>query len=687
MTRALMLLTPALLLIGGCEPGSSSTATANVEPDSGAPGMLVFGDGGAVDLPSTEADKPDPGERTAQSAGGPAYFGFWGDAMSGVGTGDYIADTAPFSNIHFIRAESMHALQEKLNRVKSHNDQTIIMVQHLLFPWEGTKAHADWQSRFDEAWRKLSSYHDTVLGFYLYDEPMWRLEELQKRADLNPITAESYVAFANELGQIANYIKQKTGKLTSLTEAYPAIDAGRPLVTAVDWIGFNCYRAYGNVCSAARIRDLFSWMLQNKGTQQKMMITADSYWNTAPGEAAENAVVARIELWKELVARHAGEVAAVTPFLYQNHTLEKLWGAQAMPRALQALKAWSEQLLGAKCAPQPALCDGPDLVEVDSCNNELSRISNAPDCSSPATGLISRGKSATASNSAPGQPPSQAVDGKAQTAWNANGVAAQWIRIDLGQAHSVTQVKLLIAQNPAGATTHEVSFGDPSGTFSKATTFSQQTTDGQWLSFATNAANVRYVKIATKSSPSWVAWREIEVYGSPSASGTPRCTALDPVCEGGDLVQYDSCGKETSRKTGHCATASTIVSRNKSVTASASHSDHPPSHATDGRMTTMWNSGRLSPGWIRIDLGQPHKVTSLRLLVAQNPAGASIHDVYFRTSRGEETRVKTFNQPTSEGQWLTFSTDRSNVRYVIVKTRQSPSWLAWGEIEVYGSVE
>ena len=43
------------------------------------------------------------------------------------------------------------------------------------------------------------------------------------------------------------------------------------------------------------------------------------------------------------------------------------------------------------------------------------------------------------------------------------------------------------------------------------------TQGGQWLEpgFSPAAANVRYVKINTTTSPSWVAWTEIEVYGTP----------------------------------------------------------------------------------------------------------------------------------------------------------------------------
>lgn len=38
------------------------------------------------------------------------------------------------------------------------------------------------------------------------------------------------------------------------------------------------------------------------------------------------------------------------------------------------------------------------------------------------------------------------------------------------------------------------------------------TQDHQWLEFQNSVSNIRYLKIETTRSPSWVAWREIEVY-------------------------------------------------------------------------------------------------------------------------------------------------------------------------------
>jgi hypothetical protein len=46
-------------------------------------------------------------------------------------------------------------------------------------------------------------------------------------------------------------------------------------------------------------------------------------------------------------------------------------------------------------------------------------------------------------------------------------------------------------------------------------TFAGRTADGQVLEFSPDAPaqNVRYVRVVTTLSPSWVSWREIEVLG------------------------------------------------------------------------------------------------------------------------------------------------------------------------------
>ena len=101
-----------------------------------------------------------------------------------------------------------------------------------------------------------------------------------------------------------------------------------------------------------------------------------------------------------------------------------------------------------------------------------------------------------------------------------------WFMITLDGPHLVDRVELVIAQTPAGPTTHEVWLGDGSGTRTLyERLINAHTEDGRTLNVAINPPRrVNEVLIRTVDSPSWVAWREVRVYGAPSAN---------PVEEGG----------------------------------------------------------------------------------------------------------------------------------------------------------
>jgi hypothetical protein len=108
-----------------------------------------------------------------------------------------------------------------------------------------------------------------------------------------------------------------------------------------------------------------------------------------------------------------------------------------------------------------------------------------------------------------------ALDGDAGTLWNSGDAAPQWIEIDLGQPHDISAVRLLISQYPAGNTLHRVLGKGPGADalFYELTRFESSTEDGQWLEFSPEEpwAAVQYIRVETVTSPSWVAWREIEV--------------------------------------------------------------------------------------------------------------------------------------------------------------------------------
>ena len=80
----------------------------------------------------------------------------------------------------------------------------------------------------------------------------------------------------------------------------------------------------------------------------------------------------------------------------------------------------------------------------------------------------------------------------------------------------IVQVLLAIAQYPEGTTVHRI-FGRTDGESNRLLhDFAGLSKDGQVLDYAPLApmSAVRYLRIETISSVSWVAWREIEVFGT-----------------------------------------------------------------------------------------------------------------------------------------------------------------------------
>ncbi|HEX9384677.1 MAG TPA: discoidin domain-containing protein [Anaerolineales bacterium] len=129
---------------------------------------------------------------------------------------------------------------------------------------------------------------------------------------------------------------------------------------------------------------------------------------------------------------------------------------------------------------------------------------------------LAYGKPVTASRSLPEQPPENAVDDNVGTQWIAGEGAVQWIQVDLQGSYRITEIRLLVAQYPAGNTTQRVQVRSSSGDdYETVHEFQSSTNDNDWLVFRPELPleNVIQIRIQTILSPSWVAWKEIQVYG------------------------------------------------------------------------------------------------------------------------------------------------------------------------------
>ena len=93
--------------------------------------------------------------------------------------------------------------------------------------------------------------------------------------------------------------------------------------------------------------------------------------------------------------------------------------------------------------------------------------------------------------------------------------APQWIQVDLGANYVIAEVRLLPSQSPAGETIHRLLVKGlaTNNEYELLHTFEGVTTDSRWLilKLPEPLRGIRYIRIETTSSPSWVSWREFEV--------------------------------------------------------------------------------------------------------------------------------------------------------------------------------
>jgi len=112
-----------------------------------------------------------------------------------------------------------------------------------------------------------------------------------------------------------------------------------------------------------------------------------------------------------------------------------------------------------------------------------------------------------------------AFDGDLETNWNARNLAAQWIAVTLDDLYLVDRIELVVAQAPAGPTSHVLWLGNGTGVRTPYQNLTDiHTEDGQTLTIELNPPQpVDDLLVHTLESPSWVAWREVRVFGTPAS--------------------------------------------------------------------------------------------------------------------------------------------------------------------------
>lgn len=190
---------------------------------------------------------------------------------------------------------------------------------------------------------------------------------------------------------------------------------------------------------------------------------------------------------------------------------------------------------------------GKDTATPQSSTDEISATSTS--LSAPQN--LALNKVATASAQTLQELPGNAVDGNSDTIWNSGADPDQWIQIDLGVNATITSIRLTVSQYPAGDTIHQVWAGPDPGSLELLHQFRGFSNDGDILEFSpvVPPVNIRFVKIITTQSPSWVAWREIEVFGYESEvipSQQPEMEVADVIYYNGQILTMEK-GQPTAQ--------------------------------------------------------------------------------------------------------------------------------------------
>ncbi len=146
------------------------------------------------------------------------------------------------------------------------------------------------------------------------------------------------------------------------------------------------------------------------------------------------------------------------------------------------------------------------------------------------------------------------IDGDPDSIWNSQLFPPQWFSVVLNELYLVDKIELVVTQAPAGPTTHEVWLGNGSDTRALyKRLINVHTEEGQTVAVAIEPPRiVSEVLIRTLHSPSWVAWREVRVFGSPPANPMETVGAsalkLDEIVAGLELpAQVTHAGDSSGR--------------------------------------------------------------------------------------------------------------------------------------------
>ncbi|WP_327010021.1 discoidin domain-containing protein [Dactylosporangium sp. NBC_01737] len=204
---------------------------------------------------------------------------------------------------------------------------------------------------------------------------------------------------------------------------------------------------------------------------------------------------------------------------------------------------------------------------------------------SAADTLLSQGKTAlSSSDENGGTPASAAFDGNTTaTRWSSAASDPQWLRVDLGQTATISQIKLY--WEAAYATAFKLQTSPDGNTWTDIKSVTGATGGAQTYDVTGSGRYVRMYGTARATGYGYSLW-EFQVYGSYGGTTNPG-----------------TCNTGVNAAQGKPATASSAENAGANAAGAA----------VDGNTGTRWSSLFADPQWLRVDLGATQSICQVTI--------------------------------------------------------------------------
>jgi hypothetical protein len=301
------------------------------------------------------------------------------------------------------------------------------------------------------------------------------------------------------------------------------------------------------------------------------------------------------------------------------------------------------------------------------------------------------GWTASASLSANGSPPPNAIDADTTTRWTTGitQAAGQWFQLDLGATQTFNQVTVLAGGNGDYAAGYQLLVSD-NGTSWSSPIAAGAATSQTW-SILFPATSARYLRIVlTATSTSWWSVGDLNVYNSPSGTGVSvppdmSAPAVD-LSVAHDLATTPPDLAGTTADMSSPPPASGPLSRTGwTAAALPAASSSTAGNALDGDTTTRWTTGaaQASGQQLVIDMQQPQTFAEV-ILDAAGSANDYPRGYQLYVSTDGNTWGTSVASGSGKAALVTIRFATQTARYLkIVQTGTGSSWWSVAELNVY----